>query len=217
MHGAVSICPVHRYVPRGATPDYRRGRKSELIVVAAAKNNSRRVKRVKKFFAARVSAAVVTCDQKGSHPALKYRNDQIFDSPARIARQDHPGLTKRYLQHERDFVQVLLGLVFKRIPSRMEQPYSGLTDLHIFEQIGKCPNLNSSLQRDLIEAAMNFRGRRVIPGDSTGPKGPHVEIAKDEAEPERMVGVTVREGHVVQPADSLAPQKRSEDRASDIV
>jgi hypothetical protein len=97
VHRAIDIGPVHRDIARGATLDYGRGRKAELIIIAAAANNSYRAKRVQKFFAARVSAAVVTCDKKRSHPSIECRNNQVFGDPAGIAGQDHPGLPKRYL------------------------------------------------------------------------------------------------------------------------
>ena len=39
MHRAIDIGPVHRYVSLRAALDYRRRRKTELVVIAAATND----------------------------------------------------------------------------------------------------------------------------------------------------------------------------------
>src|SRR5208337_41895 len=169
----------------------------------------------------------MSCYQKRLLPTLEGGNNRCFDLAADITRQDHPGFPKCYLKHEREFVQVVPGFLFKEVPGRMEQPDSGLPDLHIFKQIGKCANFYIALQRNLTEMRMNSPALLllginspallVIRFDSARPKGPHVEIAKDEAKPKPVVGVIVRERNVVQSADSLMPQKRRQHLASDIV
>ena len=111
MHRSIHISSVYRDIPFFATVQHGWRRETELIVIAAAANNSYRTKRVQKFFAARVSAAVVTCDKKRSHPAIECRNNQVFGDPAGIAGQDHPGLPKRYLEYKRDNLHGVLLMI----------------------------------------------------------------------------------------------------------
>ena len=217
VHRPLQIGPVHRYVSLRATLDYVRRRKAELVVIAAATNDGPGLQGVQKFFAARVTAAVVACDQQCRHPATQVGNNQLFGGPAGIARQDHPGFTKRYLQNERGFVQVPLQ-VFYGSEAWVEQPYSGPADLQSGSSSGKVRIFIFRFNAISSRASGGILlGRRVVPGDFARPEGPNVEIAKDEAKPKRMVGVIVREDHVVQPADSLVPQIRGYHRTAGII
>jgi len=227
MHRSIHISSVYRDIPFCATLDYCLRRKPELVVVAAAAGNGPGLEGIQEFFAARISAAVVSCNKKRFKPSFKDGNDRLFLPCANIAGQNHPGPAIAYLEHERDLVEVPFGPALKKIACWMEQTHCGLTDLRLREKIRKCANRYLPFQRDFVQVAVNAPALLdvggyspavlILPGDSTRPETTHVEIAKDESKSKPMIGVIVGEGHVVEPADSLVPEKRSDHPSADIV
>ncbi len=99
VHRAICIGSVYGDISFSTTFQHGGRRESELVVIAAATNYGPRVERVQKFFAARVTAAMVACDQQCRHPVPHGRNNQVFIGPAGTARYDHPGYAKRYLNY----------------------------------------------------------------------------------------------------------------------